>query len=61
MLLNTLYDKMGMICLDNHGTRAVQSLIEKIKDFPELIHLFISSIYPNLLDIILDVHGNHVI
>jgi hypothetical protein len=36
-------------------------LIEKIKDSKDLIHLFVSSIYNRLLDIILDVHGNHVI
>jgi hypothetical protein len=61
MILSTLYDKLGIICLDNHGTRAVQSIIEKIKESPDLIHVFLSSIYERILDIVLDVHGNHVI
>ena len=49
------------ICLNNHGTRAVQALIEASRDDPEKIVAFLDSIQVNMYDIILDIHGNHVI
>lgn len=47
--------------MNNHGTRSIQALIVKIKDNSSLIQLFFDSIQDQLYNIILDVHGNHII
>ena len=60
-LLRTLLPHMSVICLNNHGTRAVQSVIERISGSSDLIDEFLRSITGNLYEVILDVHGNHVI
>ena len=59
-LFEVLTPQMPVICLNNHGTRAVQSIIERITGSEALITKFISIIQVNLGQI-LDDHGNHVI
>ena len=59
-LLEILASNMPHICLNNHGTRAVQSIIARISEEEALIKKFVASINVNLNQI-LDDHGNHVI
>ncbi|KAJ6814751.1 putative pumilio-like protein 7, chloroplastic [Iris pallida] len=48
------------ICLNNHGTRAVQKLIETLKT-QQQIGLVVSALKPGFLDLTKDLNGNHVI
>lgn len=60
-LLTSLFPFMPTVCLNNHGTRAVQAIIDSVRGHEDLIALFLQSIQGYMLAIILDVHGNHVI
>ncbi|KAJ6818665.1 putative pumilio-like protein 7, chloroplastic [Iris pallida] len=48
------------ICLNNHGTRAVQRLIETLKTRQQ-IGLVVAALKPGFLDLTKDLNGNHVI
>ena len=44
-----------------HGTRVVQKIIESVFNFPDLIAIFISVFDANMISLIKDVNGNHII
>ncbi|XP_027091258.2 uncharacterized protein [Coffea arabica] len=48
------------ICMNTHGTRVVQKLIEAIKSRQQ-ISLIMVALKPGLLDLIKDQNGNHVV
>ncbi|KAM7516810.1 hypothetical protein LguiA_006393 [Lonicera macranthoides] len=48
------------ICLNSHGTRVVQKLIGSLT-MRQQISLVILALEPGFLDLIKDVHGNHVV
>jgi len=49
------------ISLDTHGTRAVQKLIEVISQHPELVPKLILSLKSQVVSLIKDPNGNHVV
>jgi hypothetical protein len=60
-VLDIVEPKLTKICLNNHGTRAVQTLIEAIKKDKPKVAKLLKALEPKIIDIILDGHGNHVI
>ncbi|KAK9742597.1 hypothetical protein RND81_03G184700 [Saponaria officinalis] len=48
------------ICLNTHGTRVVQKLIDSLKTRKQ-ISLIIRALEPGFLDLIKDLNGNHVV
>lgn len=44
-----------------HGTRVIQKIIESIISFPDLICLFINMFESNIINLIKDANGNHII
>ena len=48
------------IALNVHGTRVVQKMIE-VADTDEQVEMLIASMEPRVMDLILDMNGNHVV
>ena len=49
------------ISLNPHGTRAVQKLIDLMLNYPKHIPVVINALTPDILTLIKDINGNHVI
>jgi hypothetical protein len=49
------------ISLNPHGTRAVQKLIDLLANYPQHVPTVLQALSPNILGLIKDVNGNHVI
>ena len=49
------------ISLNPHGTRAVQKLIDLLNNFPHNISIVVNALMPDILVLIKDINGNHVI
>ncbi|EEB08931.2 RNA-binding protein [Schizosaccharomyces japonicus yFS275] len=60
MLLTGIADEIGEICLNMHGTRAVQNIIEKLTS-NEQISLLTLALSPHVAKLSCDLNGNHVI
>ncbi|KAL8172045.1 hypothetical protein V2J09_023849 [Rumex salicifolius] len=62
LLASVIFDRRQLIyiCFDNHGTRAVQKLLEKLTS-PYQIHRFMVALAPGVVDLIKDINGHHVI
>ena len=52
---------LSSISLNPHGTRAVQKLIDLLLSYPQHIQLVINALIPEILVLIKDINGNHVI
>lgn len=52
---------LASISLNPHGTRAVQKLIDLLLNYPQHIQIVIDALIPDILTLIKDVNGNHVI
>lgn len=60
VLVDTVAPDILRISLNMHGTRAVQRLIEFIST-PHQIYTIIAALHPNVVTLIKDLNGNHVI
>jgi Pumilio-family RNA binding repeat len=49
------------ISLNPHGTRAVQKLIDLLLNYPQHVPLIVNAMVPDILTLIKDINGNHVI
>ena len=52
---------LSSISLNPHGTRAVQKLIDLLINFPQNISTIVNALIPDILTLIKDINGNHVI
>lgn len=48
------------LCLNSHGTRVIQKLIEFLKT-DKVINKFIECVRPIIIDLVKDINGNHII
>jgi hypothetical protein len=48
------------LCLNPHGTRVIQRLIEFLKT-ERIIDKFIECVIPIIIDLVKDINGNHII
>ena len=46
---------------NQYGSKILEQLIKKIKDNDDLLQLFIQKIIPNVIVLINDLNGNHII
>jgi hypothetical protein len=60
-LLHCISNNFLEICLNQHGTRVIQKLIEKIQNDDDLINLFNGFFLKNLLEIILNPNSTHIL
>ncbi|ORZ01652.1 armadillo-type protein [Syncephalastrum racemosum] len=60
ILVETVAPDLLKISLNMHGTRAVQKFIEFLST-PQQIHAVIAALNPNVVALIKDLNGNHVI
>lgn len=60
ILLKNSINQLLKICLDSHGTRAFQKLIDII-DTNEDIEIIIQGISPHIITLSRDLNGNHVV
>ena len=49
------------ICLNPHGTRVIQKLIERIYNYDLLLEKFNMLLHPNLFEIIMNQNSTHII
>ena len=49
------------ICLNPHGTRVIQKLLERIYNNQYLLNIFHNLLIPNLLEIVLNSNSTHII
>ena len=49
------------LCFNQHGTRVIQKLYERIVNIEEYLDYYISLLKPNLKDFIIDQNANHII
>jgi len=49
-----------MSCINSHGTRVIQKIVELLTT-NKLADKFIELIHPIILDLMIDINGNHVI
>ncbi|OMJ90143.1 hypothetical protein SteCoe_7534 [Stentor coeruleus] len=59
--IDSVSKNLTSISLNQHGTRAVQKLIDLLANFQQYIPIIINSLIPDILILIKDVNGNHVI
>jgi Mg/Co/Ni transporter MgtE len=59
-IIKVVAPELTHIALNMHGTRAVQRLIEYLST-PEQIKIVTNSLNPNVVTLIKDLNGNHVI
>jgi hypothetical protein len=59
-LLNVIAKDMPSISFSMHGTRSVQKVIECVRT-PQHMEVLISALQPNVIALIKDLNGNHVI
>jgi len=59
-IIQSVSNELPEICYNPHGTRAVQKLIEVIKE-QELIEMLIESLSKDVVGLVKDNNGNHVI
>lgn len=60
-VINTVAKDLPSISLNPHGTRAVQKLIDLLANFPKHINTVVSALSSNIISLIKDINGNHVI
>ena len=60
VLINNAAPEMVKIALNSHGTRALQKMIEFVST-PEQIRTVINALNGQVVDLIQDLNGNHVI
>ncbi|RHZ89699.1 hypothetical protein Glove_12g42 [Diversispora epigaea] len=60
IIVETVAPELVNISLNMHGTRAVQKMIEFLST-PKQIHFVIVALNPNVVTLIKDLNGNHVI
>lgn len=60
ILIKTASPALPVIALNQHGTRALQKMIEHLYN-EEQINLIIQSLSPKVVDLVQDLNGNHVI
>lgn len=61
MIIDILEPVITQVCHNNHGTRAVQTLIEVIKTDGDRVKIILKALKPRIIETVLDVHGNHVV
>ena len=60
VLVNSAAPQMVKIALNQHGTRALQKMIEHLST-PEQIQTVIGALKDHVVELIQDLNGNHVI
>lgn len=60
VLINNAAPQLVRIALNQHGTRALQKMIEFIST-PEQIHTVIKALRDHVVELVQDLNGNHVI
>ncbi|KAI8049565.1 armadillo-type protein [Syncephalis plumigaleata] len=59
-IVETVAPELRTISLNMHGTRAVQKMIEFLSS-PQQIRVVVAALKPNVVTLIKDLNGNHVI
>lgn len=59
-LINTAAPALTTIALNQHGTRALQKMIEFVHT-PEQVDTIIQALSPRVVDLVQDLNGNHVV
>ncbi|KIW57986.1 hypothetical protein PV05_02539 [Exophiala xenobiotica] len=59
-LINAASPALTTIALNQHGTRALQKMIEFVHT-PEQVETIIKSLTPRVVDLVQDLNGNHVV
>lgn len=60
LILESLNDKLFLISINQHGTRALQKVIEKMNNEYQLTFL-VKGLTSHIIELIKDLNGNHVI
>lgn len=59
--LNSVSTSLAEISQNPHGTRAVQKLIDLLASYPVYVPIVVNALLPDILVLIKDINGNHVI
>ena len=61
LLFKKLPPYFRCLCFNQHGTRVVQKLFERIVNIEEYLNFYTTLLVPNLKDFIIDQNANHII
>ncbi|CAG9311454.1 unnamed protein product [Blepharisma stoltei] len=60
-IISVIYNEITQISLSPHGTRAVQKLLDIVAKYPNHIQTIVEALKNNVITLIKDINGNHVI
>lgn len=61
MIVHQICDEAAAISCNIHGTRVMQTVVERLAERPETLQTVVRVLEPNAVWLINDVHGNHVL
>ena len=61
MIVEQICDDAATISCNIHGTRVMQTIVEKLAERPETLQMVIRVLEPNAAWLINDINGNHVL